>query len=54
MKDKTGTNRSVRMPIWLGIPILLLATLFSCRSMGPKTIPPDGFNYNAWFPHLQQ
>ncbi len=47
MKDKTGTNCSVGMPIWLGIPVLLMATLFSCRSMGPKTIPPDGFNYNA-------
>ncbi len=29
--------------IWFGFAAL---GLLSCRSMGPKTIPPDGFNYN--------
>ena len=39
--------QSYRIPYCLAAGILLL-TLFlsSCKSMGPKTIPYDGFNYN--------
>lgn len=31
----------------LAIPALVMGLMISsCKSMGPKTIPPDGFNYN--------
>ncbi len=37
------------MPKLFIFPVFACVFFFlaSCRSMGPKTIPPDGFNYNA-------
>lgn len=31
-----------------GFASIVLLLFSSCQSMGPKTIPPDGFNYNAY------
>jgi len=47
MKPKPEQNRCPRPLRRAAIAALLMITLASCRSMGPKTIPPDGFNYNA-------
>ncbi len=38
-----------RFPGRLGIALIILSGVLlqgSCKSMGPKSIPPDGFNYN--------
>jgi len=53
MAHKSGKNRYLQIYKWAGIAVLLITSLFSCRSMGPKTIPADGFNYNARIAHQQ-
>lgn len=53
MAHKSDKNRYLQNLEWAGIAVLLITSLFSCRSMGPKTIPADGFNYNARIAHQQ-
>lgn len=39
----------IKIPFTFSIALFFLGVLLflvSCKSMGPKTIPPDGFNYN--------
>ena len=39
----------IKIPFTFSIALIFMGVLLflvSCKSMGPKTIPPDGFNYN--------
>lgn len=47
MNDVNMKNRNIRSLCLAGTVFVFLVILSSCRSMGPKTIPADGFNYNA-------